>query len=87
MLESDFTGRLFFGNSNKQQFENSAEILLGAADKGHILNTGRNRLSAESWLVGDSRLGRLNCGAGQLGCRASLQPWHSFLNRFAECAS
>ncbi len=26
------------------------------------------------------------CGAGQLGFRASLQPWHSFLNRFAEVA-
>jgi hypothetical protein len=50
-------------------------------------HAGRNRLSAEPWLGGDNRLGRLNCGAGQLGFRASLQPRHSFLNRFAECAS
>jgi hypothetical protein len=49
--------------------------------------TGRNRLSAEPWLGGDNRLGRFICGAGQLGFRASLQPWHSFLNRFAEVAS
>ncbi len=27
------------------------------------------------------------CGAGQLGFRTSLQLWHAFLNRFAECAS
>ncbi len=26
------------------------------------------------------------CGAGQLGFRVSLQPWHSFLNRFAKVA-
>ena len=52
-----------------------------------VTPTGRNRLSAEPWLGGDNRLGRLNCGAGQLGFRASLQPWHSFLNRFAEVAS
>jgi hypothetical protein len=26
-------------------------------------------------------------GAGHLGFRASLQPWYSFLNRFAECAT
>jgi hypothetical protein len=27
------------------------------------------------------------CGAGQLGFRASLHPWHSFLNRFVKIAS
>ncbi len=47
----------------------------------------RNRLSAGPWLGGDNRLGRLNCGAKQLGFRASLQPWHSFLDRFTEVAS
>jgi len=46
--------------------------------------TKRNHQSAESWLGGNKRLGRLNCGAGQLGFWASLQPWLSFLKRFAE---
>ncbi len=30
---------------------------------------------------------KIKCGAGQSGFQASLQPWHSFLIRFAECAS
>ncbi len=47
--------------------------------------TGRNRLSAEPWLGGDNRLGRLNLWGG--AAWHSLQPWHSFLNRFAERAS
>ncbi len=39
--------------------------------------TGRDRLSAEPWLRGDNRFGRLKSGAGQLGFRLSLQPWQS----------
>ncbi len=49
----------------------------------NTIATGRNRLSAESCLGVDNRLGRLNCGAGQLDVLALLQPWHSVLKRFA----
>ncbi len=56
-------------------------------DKHDTLSPGRNRLSAESWLEGEIVSENWICGAGKLGFRISLQPWHSFLNRFAEVAS
>ncbi len=54
----------------------------------HLL-TGRNRLSAESWLGllgGDSRSGIYICWSGQLGFWASLHSYDSILNRLAEIA-
>ncbi len=56
-------------------------------EKRHCACTGRNRLTANSWLGAHNPFERLNRWGGAAWLSGLIEPWHSFLNRFAGCAS
>jgi hypothetical protein len=51
------------------------------------MNVDQRSCPLNPWLGANNRSGRLNKWGGAAGLRVSLQPWHSFLHRFAEVAS